>query len=228
MLKWQEKVLPSAKTFHDALYQARAAEQQEKQLLSLHCSGSVTKLNSNLKPMASARTQKTTVTFQRETRLAKPDTAPRKSQVPGLCYECHQPGHHWCECPESKPPSETLGKVRASQQATSLAVSVAHSHETLEDRCQRLRQEWVDADMVNIAGKPIKAMVDTGSSVTILSWDVFQAIGREAQVPASAVYKPEVTLRDYSQRPILVGAMVDLEVKLLNIDKLFRASDSGA
>ena len=194
--------------------------------------------------MASARTQKTTVTFQRETRLAKPDTAPRKSKVPGLCYECHQPGHHWRECPESKPPSETLGKVRASQRATSLAVSVAHLHETLEDRCQRLRQEWVDAEFlllsqgyegkanvdkaagplyyctVNIAGKPVKATVDTGSSVTILSWDVFQAIGREAQVPASAVYKPEVTLHDYSQRPILVGAMVDLEVKLLNIDKL--------
>ena len=29
-LKWQEKVLPSAKTFHDALHQVHAAEQQEK------------------------------------------------------------------------------------------------------------------------------------------------------------------------------------------------------
>jgi len=28
-LKWQEKVLPSAKTFHDALHQAHAAEQQK-------------------------------------------------------------------------------------------------------------------------------------------------------------------------------------------------------
>ena len=28
-----------------------------------------------------------------------------------------------------------------------------------------------------------------------------------------SLYKPEVTLRDYSQRPILVGAMVDLEVE---------------
>ena len=56
-LKWQEKVLPSAKTFHDALHQAHAAKQQEKHLSSLHCSRSGTKLNSNVRPMASARTQ---------------------------------------------------------------------------------------------------------------------------------------------------------------------------
>ena len=67
--------------------------------------------------------------------------------------------------------------------------------------------------MVNIAGEPVKAMVDTCSSATIHSWDVFQAIGRKAQVPASALYKPESILRDYSQRPTLVGAMVDLEVE---------------
>ena len=47
-------------------------------------------------------------------------------------------------------------------------------------------------------------MVDTGSSVTILSWNVFQAISSKAQVPARAPYKPEVTLCDYSQRPILL------------------------
>ena len=33
-LKWQEKALPSAKTFHDALHQACAAEQQVERLLS--------------------------------------------------------------------------------------------------------------------------------------------------------------------------------------------------
>ena len=61
----------------------------------------------------------------------------------------------------------------------------------------------------------MKAMVDTGSSATILSWDVFQAIGRKAQVPASALYKPEVTLRDYTvlqdmpdQNPVFWGQML--------------------
>ena len=130
-LKWQEKVLPSAKTFHDVLHQARAAEQQEKQLSSLHHSGSATKLSSNAKPMASARTQKTSVTFQRENRLAKQDTVPKKSKVSGLCYECHGPGHHWCDCPERKSPSEAPGRNRAGQQATSSVVSATPSHEML-------------------------------------------------------------------------------------------------
>ena len=35
-LKWQEKVLPSAESFTDALYQARVAEEQEKQLSEMH------------------------------------------------------------------------------------------------------------------------------------------------------------------------------------------------
>jgi len=237
-LKWQEKVLPSAKTFHDALHQARAAEQQEKQLSSLHHSGAGVKLDSNVKPLSSIRSQRTPVTFQKESKVTKPEHTAKKSKVPGLCYECRGPGHHWRECPERKQPTETPGRSRTSQRATSSAVTSATSRETLEDRCQRLRQEWVDAEFallsqgyegksivdqvagavgplyyctVNIAGEPVKAMVDTGSSATILSWDLFQAIGRKANIPKSALYRPKVTLRDYSQRPILTGAMVDLE-----------------
>jgi len=36
ILKWQEKVLPSATSFSDALHQARLAEEQHKQLGELH------------------------------------------------------------------------------------------------------------------------------------------------------------------------------------------------
>ena len=35
-MKWQEKVLPSAESFSDCLHQARAAEEQERQLNELH------------------------------------------------------------------------------------------------------------------------------------------------------------------------------------------------
>ena len=36
LMKWQEKVLQSANSFDDALHQARAAEEQKKQLLEIH------------------------------------------------------------------------------------------------------------------------------------------------------------------------------------------------
>jgi len=36
LMKWQEKVLPSANSFVDDLHQARAAEEQKKQLLEIH------------------------------------------------------------------------------------------------------------------------------------------------------------------------------------------------
>ena len=64
---------------------------------------------------------------------------------------------------------------------------------------------------VNIAGEPVEAMVDTGSSATIMSFDLFKKIGRKAGIAMGALSQPDVTLRDYSQRPIPVGAKVDLE-----------------
>ncbi len=36
LLKWQEKVLPTAESFSEALHQARTAEEQERQLAEMH------------------------------------------------------------------------------------------------------------------------------------------------------------------------------------------------
>ena len=36
LLKWQEKVLPSADTFEDALFQVRVQEEQQRDLTHLH------------------------------------------------------------------------------------------------------------------------------------------------------------------------------------------------
>ena len=38
LLKWQKKVLPSAETFADALYQTKTMEEQSKQLSKMHTS----------------------------------------------------------------------------------------------------------------------------------------------------------------------------------------------
>ena len=56
-------------------------------------------------------------------------------------------------------------------------------------------------------------MIDTSLSETTLSWDVVQVICRNTKVPVSTLHKPKDILCDYSQRSILVGAMVDLEVE---------------
>ncbi len=64
---------------------------------------------------------------------------------------------------------------------------------------------------VKIKGEPVDAMVDTGSGAMVLSFDVFKAIGAKANIPVSALSRPNVTVRDYSQRPIPIGANVNLE-----------------
>ena len=236
-LKCQEKVLPSAKTFH-ALHQACAGKAAlEFPLLRV---GYKVELQCETHAWPVQGHRRLQSHFRESLGWLSLILHQERVKCLGYAMSAVSLVTIGCDCPEHKPPSETPRKVRASQRATSSAVLVAHSHETLEDRCQRLKQEWVGAEFlllsqcyegkasvdkvavavcplyyytVNIAGEHVKAMVDTGSSATILSWDVFQAIGRKAQVSASALYKPDVTLRDYSQRPNLVGAMVDLEVE---------------
>ena len=65
---------------------------------------------------------------------------------------------------------------------------------------------------VSIEGIPVRGLVDSGSSATIISYNVFQKIGQTAKIPASELQQPVVILRDYSQRTIPVGASVKLTV----------------
>ena len=64
---------------------------------------------------------------------------------------------------------------------------------------------------VQIAGVPTDGLVDTGSSVTILSFNQFKEIGKQAKIPSREL-KPAVgVFRDYSRRLIPITAKVDLE-----------------
>ena len=63
---------------------------------------------------------------------------------------------------------------------------------------------------VTIEGSTVEALVDPGSSATILSFDMFRKIGKAAGIPGEALKIPEVVLRDYSQRPIPIGVQVEL------------------
>ncbi len=138
--------------------------------------------------------------------------------------------HKAHDCPQRKPASRPI--VSTDNPPTGA--------ETLEERCQRLQQEWVDAEFsrlaqayearaqvdqvtgpvgalyycqVKIEGVPVEHMVDTGSAATVLSFNAFKAIGAKAKIPASALSRPDITLRDYNQRPIPVGAKVNLEIE---------------
>lgn len=142
------------------------------------------------------------------------------------------------DCPLKKPNSEATGKRPGSGSTNSGSVS-AMKAECLEDRCQRLRHEWMEAEFsrlsqayipqaevdtvkgalgplyyatVMICGVPVEAMIDPGSSASIMSFELFKQIGLKAGIPKEALKPPEVSLRDYSQRPIPVGAQVELEV----------------
>ena len=63
---------------------------------------------------------------------------------------------------------------------------------------------------VDIEGVPVEGMVDPGSSATIISYSLFREIGKQAKLSSRALKLPTITLRDYSQNPIPVGAQVDL------------------
>ena len=63
---------------------------------------------------------------------------------------------------------------------------------------------------VKVCGQPVEALVDLGSSATIMSFDVFRVIGRKV---GDVLQLPDVILRDYNQRPIRVGAMVEVEIE---------------
>ena len=64
LLKWQEKVLPSAETFADALYQARTMEEQSMQLSKMHASEGGPRDSSHSTPL---RTHKIRVHLDRVT-----------------------------------------------------------------------------------------------------------------------------------------------------------------
>ena len=53
----------------------------------------------------------------------------------------------------------------------------------------------------------------SGSSATNMSFELFRKIGTKTKIPVEAVKRPDATLRDYNQRPIPIGACIDLELE---------------
>ena len=65
---------------------------------------------------------------------------------------------------------------------------------------------------VTVAGEVVDALVDPGSSASIMSFETFRRIGPKAGIGKDDHRLPDVVLRNYSRQPIAVGALVDLEI----------------
>ena len=226
--KWQEKISSSADTFHDVLFQARAAEEQENTLLELH--GPVLLKHTSAPPRRSIRPPDTDRTQQSAYRPSWP-------RQQGACFSCGKLGHVQKNCPLSKPPPEATGL--SAKPTNTISAPVNEQPQQLTRRNQLWKElttlefehltdmygdikhvSTVTSSVgpllyyatVDIEGSLVEALVDPGSAATIMSYDLFQKIGKKAQIPATMLTKPTVTLKDYNQRTIPIGASVDLTV----------------
>ena len=59
----------------------------------------------------------------------------------------------------------------------------------------------------------MEALVDPGSSASIMSDDLFKQIGPKAGISAEDLQPSDVVLRNYSQNPITLSGKVNLEFK---------------
>ena len=244
-LKWQERVLPSAATFADALHQARAAEEQERQLAELHKAKPNKKESSgsSMPPKQTpkyypSRTHGSETTTPSENSNHKPGVKSSRPRAQIQCYSCGGFGHRAAQC-RRRSPSEATGRSGRGEVATNQVGSTdTRPAEHLSEKCQRLQEEWTEAEFarmracydqslevsnvagalgplyyaeVTVAGTPVEALIDPGSSATILSFDLFMRIGKTAGITSKELRPPRVTLRDYNGRPIPIGAQVDLQ-----------------
>ena len=137
LLKWQKKVLPSASTFSDALHQAKAAEQQERQLSKMH---SPQRIGSKSRSSCEDKSQSTPPVELLED---KPPSRPRRE--PAKCFMCSSTAHKWRDCPLLKP-TETPGKVKTA--LTKAITASSGATESLDEKYQPLQQEWAEAKTV--------------------------------------------------------------------------------
>lgn len=103
VLKWQEKVLPSAETYVDALHQARANEEQSRQLANLHGAGGT-----------HSQRKETGKETEKEPDGNATKALPKEketSQGRLRCYKCCGTHHLLRDCPMRRPPEEAPGRT---------------------------------------------------------------------------------------------------------------------
>ena len=127
--------------------------------------------------------------------------------------------------------TETLG--RKEQHASNTITGQTQQSE--DKMCEDLHQLWVEAAFsrmkrafqvdnvtgsvgplyyceVKIAGQPVEALINSGSSTTVMTFRLLQRNARDAQLSVDVLEKPDVILRNYNQHPLRIEAFTKLEV----------------
>ena len=121
LLKWQEKVLPSAVSFADALYQARAAEKQEKQLGAMHPKAFHSQKEGFKEAPGKSARGDNRPTSQDQPAVSRGTGSRDMSQV--QCYKCHGYWHtardHTArDCPLRRQATEARGSGGSGSSST--------------------------------------------------------------------------------------------------------------
>lgn len=155
--KWQEKVLPSTKDLGDCLHQARAAEEQERQLKEIHNPQGTTDYNRSSEP-----TNKSTKETTHPRSTDHSSSSPRYQR----CGKCGSTRHRQRDCPQEHPPSKASGRdsIRTAKSSIVKASGTPCQGETLDEQCGRLADELAKVEFERITNEyRLKASVDAVS-----------------------------------------------------------------
>ena len=207
ILKWQEKVLPTAENFTEALYQARTAEEQERQLAQIHKREALGPFPSHPQVGAPEKSG---------------DDNAQKGQGPGnrrqlRCFKCYGLGHFSKDCPMRKAPPEARGSCSAVTEEEAAGSDKDSDFELLLNSYASVTCVTVGAlgplyyVTLTVSGSPVEAQVDPGSSASIMSYALFEKIGPRAGIQAGDLRPADAVLRTYSRNRIAISGQVDME-----------------